>query len=318
MRYVDKTVIGLTAALVILVIADFMMAEWMRLVALRTLSSGTVALGLLVLWRTGLISFGHALYFGFGAYAAAMLGLLGIRDAFVLVAFGTLCSGTLAFLLGFLLRRYRAIFFALLNMAFSMILYGAIVKTEELGSTDGFSVRAPTFLGYAPEGEAVQITLLLFTLVFVYFFTVGVHLYLKTTLGGMSMAVRENEIRVEYLGYSAEKVIHTKYVFSGLVGGFGGAIMALAIGQVDPDSMANWTVSGEFVFITILSGIGNVGATYIGALAFELIRTYAFEYAPQIWQFILGGSLLAIIMFLPDGIWSLIERMTKPEKAHTS
>jgi branched-chain amino acid transport system permease protein len=196
-----------------------------------------------------------------------------------------------------------------------MILYGVIVKTEALGSTDGFSVLTPTFLGYAPQGEAVQTTLFLFTLAFTYIITIGAHLYLKTTLGSMSMAVRENEIRVEYLGYSAERVIHVKYVFSGLVAGFGGAIMAMAIGQVDPDSMANWTVSGEFVFITILSGIGNVAATFIGALVFELIRTYAFEYAPQFWQFILGGSLLAIIMFLPEGIWSLIARLRLPRKA---
>ncbi len=315
MRYLDKTVVGLSIAFLVLLWADFFMAEWMRFVGLQSLSRGAVALGLLVLWRTGLVSFGHALYFGFGAYAAAMLTLIGFHDAFLLVFAGTFSAGLLAFLLGFLLRRYRAIFFALLNLAFSMILYGVIVKTEELGSTDGFSVRAPTFLGYAPEGEAVQTALFLFTLVFTYIITVGVHLYLKTTLGGMSMAVRENEIRVEYLGYSAEKVIHYKYVFSGLVAGFGGAIMALAIGQVDPDSMANWTVSGEFVFITILSGIGNVAATYVGALVFELIRTYAFEYAPQYWQFILGGSLLAIIMFLPDGIWSLLSRLRKPEGA---
>ncbi|MDA1099131.1 MAG: branched-chain amino acid ABC transporter permease [Proteobacteria bacterium] len=315
MRHIDKTVVGLTIAFLALLFADFFMAEWMRFIGLQSLARGTVALGLLVLWRTGLVSFGHALYFGFGAYAAAMLTLLGYHDAFFLVFAGTLIAGLLAFLLGFLLRRYRAIFFALLNMAFSMILYGVIVKTEALGSTDGFSVLAPTFLGYAPEGEAVQTTLFLFTLVFTYLITLGVHLYLKTTLGGMSMAVRENEIRVEYLGYSAEKVIHFKYVLSGLVAGFGGAIMALAIGQVDPDSMANWTVSGEFVFITILSGIGNVAATFVGALVFELIRTYAFEYAPQFWQFILGGSLLAIIMFLPDGIWSVLSRLRKAEKA---
>ena len=315
MRHIDKTVVGLTIAFLALLFADFFMAEWMRFIGLQSLARGTVALGLLVLWRTGLVSFGHALYFGFGAYAAAMLTLLGYHDAFFLVFAGTLIAGLLAFLLGFLLRRYRAIFFALLNMAFSMILYGVIVKTEALGSTDGFSVLAPTFLGYAPEGEAVQTTLFLFTLVFTYLITLGVHLYLKTTLGGMSMAVRENEFRVEYLGYSAEKVIHFKYVLSGLVAGFGGAIMALAIGQVDPDSMANWTVSGEFVFITILSGIGNVAATFVGALVFELIRTYAFEYAPQFWQFILGGSLLAIIMFLPDGIWSVLSRLRKAEKA---
>jgi branched-chain amino acid transport system permease protein len=87
--------------------------------------------------------------------------------------------------------------------------------------------------------------------------------------------------------------------------------MALSIGQVDPDSMANWLVSGEFVFITILSGTGSVAATYIGALVFELIRTYAFEYAPAIWQLILGGTLLAIIMFLPEGLWSLRDRVVQ-------
>ena len=311
MRYVDKTVIGLTIPFLVLLAANFFLAEWMRFIGLQSLARGAVALGLLVLWRSGLISFGHALYFGFGAYTAVMLSLAGFSDAFILVFAATLMSGLLAFVIGFLLRRYRAIFFALLNMAFSMILYGVVVKTEALGSTDGFGVGTPTFLGYAPDGEAVQTTLFLFTLVFTYLITVGVHIYMQTTLGYMSMAVRENEIRVEYLGYSAEKVIHVKYVFSGLVAGFGGGIMALAIGHVDPDSMANWTVSGEFVFITILSGTGSVAATYIGALVFELIRTYAFEYAPQMWQFILGGSLLAIIMFLPDGIWSLIGRLRK-------
>ena len=68
---------------------------------------------------------------------------------------------------------------------------------------------------------------------------------------------------------------------------------------------------GEFVFITILSGAGNVSATFLGALVFELIRTYAFEYAPHIWQLILGGTLLAIIMFPPDGLWSLVDRWRK-------
>ena len=307
----DKTLVWLTVAFVVLMVADFLLPEWVRFIGLQTLARGAVALGLLVLWRTGLVSFGHALFFGWGAYAAALMSREGITDAFVLVIGATLAAGLLAFLLGFLLRRYRAIFFALLNLAFSMILYGVLVKTEELGSTDGFGVAKPTFLGYAPDGEAVQITLFAFTVTLTYLVVVGVHLYLKSTLGHMTMAIRENEIRVEYLGYSAEKAIHIKYVMSGLLAGFGGAIMALAVGQVDPDSMAYWPVSGEFVFITILSGTGSVAATYVGALVFELIRTYAFEYAPQIWQLILGGTLLGIILFLPEGLWSLKERLSR-------
>lgn len=316
MWYRDKTVIGLFIGLIALIILDFYLAEWMRFIGLQTLARGTVALGLLLLWRTGLVSFGHALFFGWGAYSAALISRLGVSDAFVLIILGTLSAGLLAFIVGFLLRRYRAIFFALLNMAFSMILYGVLVKTEALGSTDGFGVSTPTFLGYAPEAENIQITLFIVTAVFAFLMALAVRLYQRTTLGQMSMAVRENEIRLEYLGYSAAHAIHIKYVISGLLAGFGGVIMALAVGQVDPDSMAYWTVSGEFVFITILSGTGNVAAPYIGALVFELIRTYAFEYLPHAWQLLLGGTLLLIIMFLPDGIWSLLDRMrTKREAA---
>jgi branched-chain amino acid transport system permease protein len=316
MPRVDKTLIGVTIALAALLVADMVMAEWVRFIGLQTLARGVVALGLLLLWRTGPISFGHALYFGWGAYTAALLTRFEITtDAFLLSIIAAGSAGLLAFALGFLLRRYRAIYFALLNMAFSMILYGALVKTEALGSTDGFGVLTPTFLGYAPEGEAVQTSLFAFACISIYLMVVGVHFYLRSTLGHMTTAIRENEIRVEYLGYSAEAAIHVKYVISGVVAGLGGAIMAMAVGQVDPDSMTYWTVSGEFVFITILAGTGNVAAPFLGALVFEFVRTYAFEYAPQIWQLILGGTLLAIIMFLPDGMWSLVDRWRKAREA---
>ena len=71
--------------------------------------------------------------------------------------------------------------------------------------------------------------------------------------------------------------------------------MAMSLGQVDPDSMINWTVSGELVFVTILSGPGNVIAPFIGSLVFEVLRTYAFELAPQAWQLIMGATFLTII-----------------------
>lgn len=307
-RLLDKTFWWLTGGLIVVILLNFVLADWMRFIGVQSLSRAGVAIGLLILWRTGLVSFGHALFFGFGAYTVALLQKgTGISDAFVLMIAGTLTAGLLALILGFLLRQYRAIFFALLNMAFSMILYGVLAKLEALGSTDGIGVTQPSYLGFAPKGEAAQISLFIFAAVFAYIAAIGAHWYLKSTLGMMTMAVRENEIRVEYLGYSAEKAIHVKYVLSGLLAGFGGAIMAFAVGHVDPDSMVFWPVSGDFVFITILSGTGNVGATFIGALVFELIRTYAFDVAPEIWQLIMGGALLLIIMFLPNGLWSIAD-----------
>ncbi len=307
----DKTLWGLTIGLVAVLILNYFLADWMRGIGLQSLSRGMVALGLLVLWRTGLISFGHALFFGFGAYAAALLQRAGVEDFFVVLIIGTAVAGLFAYLLGFLLRKYRAIYFALLNMAFSMILYGVLAKLEVLGSTDGIGVHPPSYLGVKLEGEANQIVLFVFAAIFTYMVAVGTHLYLRSTLGYMTMAVRENEIRVEYLGYSPEKAIHIQYMISGLVAGFGGVLMAFAVGHVDPDSMVYWLVSGDFVFIAILSGTGNVAAPIIGAVVYELIRTYAFEYAPQIWQLIMGGSLLLIIMFLPEGLWSLAERLRR-------
>ena len=301
-QLLDKTFWGLTIGLVALFALNFVLEEWMRSIGLQSLSRGCVAIGLLILWRTGLVSFGHALFFGFGAYTVAMLQIAGVNDIFVLLIGGTATAGLLAF---FLLRQYRAIFFALLNMAFSMILYGVLAKVEALGSTDGIGVSHVSFLGYVPADEDYRPTLYVFAICFAYIAAVLSHWYLKSTLGMMTMAVRENEIRVEYLGYSAERAIHAKYVISGVLAGVGGVIMAVTVGHVDPDSMVYWPVSGDFVFITILSGTGNVGATFIGALVYELLRTYAFEFAPEIWQLILGGSLLLIIMFLPDGLWSI-------------
>ena len=82
---------------------------------------------------------------------------------------------------------------------------------------------------------------------------------------------------------------------------------ALASGHIDPD-MAIWTTSGEFVFIAILGGTGHVAAPFIGAIVFAVIRTFAIQEAPHLWQMTLGIVLLALILFLPKGLWSLVTR----------
>ena len=310
-RLADRTVIGLSIAAVVLAVLAALIPNWMLFIFLQSFARGAVALGLLVLWRTGLISFGHALYFAAGAYGAVFMQRMIVNDAFAMVAAGLIASGVLAFLLGFLLRQYRGIFFALLNMAFSMVLWGLLAKTEALGSTDGLSIAAPRFFGMVFAGDQSKLAIYFFAIVLTWLFSVAVHLYMKSTLGAMSTAVRENEIRLEYLGYSAHRAVHVKYVISALLAGFGGVLMGMTVGIVDPDSMAYWTVSGEFVFITILSGTGNVAATYIGAFVFEIIRSLAFQYSPKLWQLIMGGALLLIIMFLPNGLWSVMARLRK-------
>ena len=293
--------------------------DWAIFLGIVSLAKGLVVLGLMLLWRTGLVSFGQGLFYGAGAYTVGILPqYVAITDALLLVTIAAIGAGLLAFLLGFLLRRYREIFFAMLCMAFSMIFYGVLVKSESLGSTDGFNVVQTSFFGYVPADPLeMQRILYVVTAIAAWLACLFVHRYLASTMGSLTRAIRDNELRVEYLGFSAKQAVHFKFVVAGLLAGAGGALAAIAIGHVDPE-MVWWIQSGEFVFVTILSGVGNVLAPLLGSVVFEILRTFAIQYAPNAWQFVVGGCLLAVIMFLPGGLWSLIERSREGEHGSDS
>lgn len=296
-----------------------LLPDWAIFLGIISLAKGLVVLGLMLLWRTGLVSFGQGLFYGAGAYTVGILPqYVAITDALLLVAIAAIGAGLLAFLLGFLLRRYREIFFAMLCMAFSMIFYGVLVKSESLGSTDGFNVVQTSYLGYVPaDPQEMQRILYVVTAIAAWLACLFVHRYLASTMGSLTRAIRDNELRVEYLGFSAKQAVHFKFVVAGLLAGAGGALAAIAIGHVDPE-MVWWIQSGEFVFVTILSGVGNVLAPLLGSVVFEILRTFAIQYAPNAWQFVVGGCLLAVIMFLPGGLWSLIERSREGEHGSDS
>jgi len=297
-----------SALLAAAAVAALVLPGWMISLATIAFANGLVVLGLIVLWRAGLVSFGQALYYCIGAYAVALVGRwTGMTDALVLALIGGGSAGLVAFGVGFLLARYREIFFAMLSLALSMILYGLLVKTESLGSTDGFSVIAPTFFGYAPHQQALLVALYWLVLAICAVAALLVGAYFRSVGGALAIPLRDNEIRVEFLGMSASRLIHTKLVISGLLGGMGGALAALAVGHVDPN-MSYWTTSGEFVFITILAGAGSVVPAFVGSLAFESVRSFAFAMLPQLWQMLLGSVLLLTILFLPQGLGSLIMR----------
>lgn len=304
----DPTIRLLLIALAVLVVGSFWAPDWAIFLGTMILGKGLVVLGLLILWRTDLMSFGQALYYGVGAYTVGLVQLwLGLRDAFLLVALGTILAIVIAAILGALLARYRAIFFAMLSLAFSMILYGALVKSEALGSTDGFTIAEPSYAGIAVSGAAGKHVLFVLAAGIAAGAAYLVHRYLSSTMGHLTTAIRDNEIRVEYLGFSVERAIHVKYVIAAALAGAGGALVALAVGHIDPE-MTYWTTSGEFVFVAILSGAGSVLAPFVGAALFEVLRTYATEHAPYSWQMVLGVCLLLLILFLPDGVWSLLRR----------
>ena len=292
-----------------------LLPDWIVSLATVALANALVVLGLVVLWRAGLVSFGQAIYYCIGAYAVALTARwTGFRDAFALVVIGGVAAGLVAALIGFLLARYREIFFAMLSLALSMILYGVLVKTESLGSTDGFSVATPTFLGFAPHRDTLGLSLYWLTLGVDAVCAVLISAYYRSVAGALAAPIRDNEIRVEFLAVSVASVVHAKVVISGVLGGLGGALAALTIGHVDPN-MSYWTTSGSFVFVTILAGPSSVAAAFVGSLAYEAVRSFAFDLMPQLWQMTLGSVLLLTILFLPNGLGSLVSRVKRREEA---
>lgn len=308
-----RTWIGLGAASVAMLAAAPLLPRWALFLITVSLAKGLVALGLLLLMRTGLVSFGQGLYYAIGAYAAGVASeALGIGDAVPMVALGTIAAAVVAGALGLLLARYRTIFFAMLSLAFSMILYGLLVRTSALGSTDGFNVSAGSVLGIPLSGLGGRFGLYGLACLLVVASAAGLDGFLRSRLGKLAPAVRDNELRVEYMGASARSVVHLNLVLAGALAGAGGAITALAVGHIDPE-MAYWTTSGEFVFVAILSGTASVAAPFVGAILLELLRSFAYEHAPNTWQLVVGGAMLAVILFLPEGLWSLFLRRRRAD-----
>jgi ABC-type branched-subunit amino acid transport system permease subunit len=296
-------------AFLALAIAAPALPAWLVSLATIAFANAFVVLGLVILWRAGLVPFGQALFYAIGAYSVALLGrYTGLRDVFVMVAAGAAVAGIVAFLIGYLLSRYRDIFFAMLSLSISMILYGVLVKTQTLGSTDGFRVETPTFFGLAPRGRALNLAIFWLALSLSAIAALLVALYFRSVAGMLAVPIRDNEIRVEFLGISVTRLIHLKLVVSGILAGIGGALAAFAVAHVDPN-MAYWTTSGGFVFVTILSGTTSVAAAFVGSFMFELVRSIAVDILPGSWQIILGSVLLLTILFLPEGLGSVFLRL---------
>lgn len=279
---------------------------WTLSLATVAASNALIALGIVVLARTGNVSFGQGLFFAGGGYGVALLAnAYGMTDAVAQVVVGAACGGLLGIVVGPLIARYSGIFFGMLTLALSMVLYGALVKSTMLGGSDGFNVGRPTLFGmvFADPREAD------FMLYAVAVITTGLAgiaatILFRSELGLVSLAVRENNLRVEYLGISAKWIVTVNFVIAAVFAGASGALALMAQRHIDPQ-FAYWTTSGEFVFVAILAGYQSVAAVFVASLALELVRSFSNLYLPNTWQLVLGVFLLAVILFLPRGIGSL-------------
>jgi ABC-type branched-subunit amino acid transport system permease subunit len=306
-----RVLVGGLATIAVLAAASFAMPRWLLFLSTMAVSHGVVTLGIVLLMRGGVVSFGQGLVFAAGGYAAALASnKLGITDVFALLAVGGLAAAAITAPFAPLLSRYRSIFFAMLTLALSMVLYGVLVKTEALGGSDGFNVAKPTLFGRAIASDDANQVLFVVGVVVVGLLGIGARIWFDSTRGLVTLAVRENELRVEYLGGSVRRIIAGDFVAAGFLGGVGGALTVLALGHIDPN-FSYWTTSGEFVFAAILAGHHSVVAVFVAAFVLEMVRSFSNLYFPNTWQLALGVFLLATIRFLPNGIGSLWTRRRK-------
>ena len=283
------------------------------------LAKGIVVLGIILLLQAGQVSFGHAMFFGAGAYAVAFYGrYVGTGDMLLYLVFGAVSGGVLGLIVGLFVVRYREIFFGMLNLAFSMVLWSLLEKMfHYTNGADGIRVARPTIAGmtFTPEGFSYALMYLTFAIAVIALF--AVQRALDSPLGHMLRAIKSNETRLEYLGVSARRILLAGYVISAVLGGLGGSLVA-AIQQIATPEFAYWTKSGEFVFIAILGGAGHALGAFAGATVFEFVRFYASARLEDAWQMILGGVLIAIILLAPAGLIGLIRHRRRAERSRAA
>ncbi len=295
----------------ILLLAGTAMPRWLTFLLTMSFANGIVALGIMLLMRSGVVSFGQGLVFATGGYTAALgFGMLGINDGLLLTLGGGLVAALLAAPFAWLISRYRGIFFAMLTLALSMVLYGLLIKTTSFGGSDGLNIGRVSYLGVRPADAWVGYANYAVTIILVGIVSILIRVYFDSLQGFVALAARDNEIRVEYLGSSVRSLIATNFIIAAFCGGIGGALAVIALGHVEPD-YSYWTRSGDFVFVAILAGHHSVLAAFIASIALELVRSFSSTYFPHSWQLAMGLFLLVVIRFLPTGIGSLWAARTR-------
>lgn len=273
------------------------------------LALGLAALAVSLMLQAGLISFGHALFYAAGAYTAAYVARLSGSHLLVALFLGLLWAALLALTTGLLLIRYRGIFFAMLNLALSMVAYTLLLKLYNVtGGSDGLAIPVTGIAGFRLDPAARGYVLFYIAFALAILAAWLVRVYLRSPAGWALGAIQDREIRVEYLGISARRVLLVAYVISGCLAGLGGAVAGAAVGHVAPDS-AYWTTSAGFVVMAVLGGAGDVFGAFAGAALYEILSVFAAQYLSSSWEFLLGVVIFIIIRFAPSGLWGFYDSL---------
>ena len=258
---------------------------------------------------TGLLSFGHATFLGFGAYGAAIMsGVFGVRSFEAVLLVVIVGSMIAALPIGFLCVRYIGIFFGMLTLAFGMLFYSFLFKFYHLtGGDSGMRVPRMNLLGleftHYNKFELLAGPFYYYCLALLLLAGFIMWRIVRSPFGLHLKTIRDNARKAEFLGVHVHLFRLVAFVISAGFGAAGGAILGFRIGLADPE-LVYWTQSGQLVFMAVLGGFSNFFGPIIGALAFTLLQDQL-QSLTQYWRFIMGAILAAIVIGFPRGLAGL-------------
>ena len=261
----------------------------------------------LILGFGGMVSFGHAAFLGVGAYTVAVLAQTGVVDAWVVWPTAMVVAGLFALLIGAVSLRTQGVYFIMITLAFAQMMYYLVVSFKAYGGDDGMSLPARSRIGFldmSNDTHFYYVTLLACVAVLVLIARV-----LNARFGHVLQAIRENEVRMQSLGYAVFRYKLCAFVMSGALAGLAGALLANQSGFVSP-AMMQWSQSGMLMMMVILGGVGHLYGGVWGAIVFLLLEEILSHFTIH-WQLGLGALLLMVVLLLPNGLTSALTHLRK-------
>ena len=276
------------------------MSKYYMLLAFDALLFGAVAMSLdLLMGYTGLVSFGHAAFFGLGAYATAVLLERGILSLWLCLGFAAVAVGAYALTVSYFATARRGIYFALLTLIFAEVVYTFFRYTQTFGGSDGIQ-GLPSF--QVAPGLAVDAPARLYYLVVAYLLLayIACRVIVRSHFGQVLVAIRENEDRARFLGYNVQRYKMGACLISALLTGLAGALYPGRSAYATPD-LLHWSVSGEFLIMVMIGGLGTLVGPIIGGAFLIVLQEKVSSYV-QWYNIVVGLVLVLIVLFVPRGL----------------
>ena len=257
----------------------------------------------LILGYGGMVSFGHAAYLGIGAYAVGILAHHGIDNGFLQFAVAIAASAAVALVIGAVSIRTSGVYFIMITLAFTQMLFYLGISLEEYGGDDGMRLAARSqFLGLLDLGSPTPFYY--FVLAVLACFLYLVHRLVNSRFGMVIRATKSNEARTRAIGFSPYPYKLAAFVIAGAMCGVAGALLVNQTAYLTPEFM-NWTRSGEIMFMVILGGIATLIGPVLGAAALLLLEDVLAAWTTH-WQIILGPILVLVVLFTRRGLAGLL------------